>query len=58
MRMPVRLTVVVLAVTVAAVGLAGCSGDVSPIERAEAQVSAKEKALAEAESAFTSASDG
>ena len=56
MRMPVRLTVVVLAVTVAAVGLAGCSGDVSPIERAEAQVSAKEKALSEAESAFTSAS--
>jgi len=54
--MPVRLTVVVLAVTVAAVGLAGCSGDVSPIERAEAQVSAKEKALSEAESAFTSAS--
>lgn len=55
-RTPARLTLAVLAVTVATVGLAGCSGEVSPVDRAQAQVSAKERALADAESAFAAAS--
>lgn len=39
------------------VGLAGCAGEVSPVERAEARVASKEKALTEAQAQLTTASD-
>ena len=37
-------------------GLAGCSGEVDPVDAAQAQVTAKEKAVSEAETAFADAS--
>ncbi|KRA24828.1 peptidoglycan-binding protein [Microbacterium sp. Root61] len=40
-----------------AIGLAGCSGEVSTVDRAEARVAAKEKALTEAQAQLTAASD-
>ena len=42
---------------VVAIGLAGCAGEVSSVDRAEAQVAAKEKALTGAQAEFVSASD-
>ncbi|MGC5170133.1 peptidoglycan-binding protein [Microbacterium sp. DT81.1] len=42
---------------IVAIGLAGCAGDVSSVDRAEAQVAAKEKALTEAQAQLTAASD-
>ena len=54
---PVRVRAVTVAlVTVAALSLAGCSEGLTPVERAQAQVSAKEKALTEAQTEFTAAS--
>lgn len=44
-------------VMIAAMVLAGCAADTDPVARAEAQVSAKEKAATEAQAAFESASD-
>ena len=49
-------TVTVALVSVAALSLAGCSEGLTPVERAQAQVSAKEKALTEAQTDFTTAS--
>lgn len=43
---------------IAAMGLAGCAGEVSSVDRAEARVAAKEKALTDAQAELTSASDG
>jgi len=48
---------VVALVAVSALVLAGCSDNLTDLERAQAQVSAKEKAVTEAESAFSSASE-
>ena len=47
----------VACVLLATVGLAGCAGEISPVDRAEAQVAAKEKAVAKAEEELTAASD-
>lgn len=55
-RMPARLSVIVTAGAIAAVALAGCAGETDPVERAQAQVSAKEKALAQAQTELTAAS--
>lgn len=55
MGMRAAIALVVVGVTVAA--LAGCSGEVSDVERAEAKVSAKEDAVANAQDAFSAASD-
>ncbi|MDR7188458.1 murein L,D-transpeptidase YcbB/YkuD [Microbacterium sp. BE35] len=55
-RVSARLGAVVIAGTVAATVLAGCSAEADPIERAKAQVSAKEKAVAEAQTELTAAS--
>jgi murein L,D-transpeptidase YcbB/YkuD len=46
----------VVGVVLAAVVLAGCAGEVSPVDRAEAQVSAKEKAVTQAEADLAAAS--
>jgi len=50
-----RATAVVW-VAVAAVGLAGCASETSPVDRAEAQVASKEKAVAQATEDLTAAS--
>ena len=42
--------------TVAVVALAGCSGEISSVDRAQAQVTAKEKAVTQAEADLTAAS--
>ncbi|MFB7893950.1 peptidoglycan-binding protein [Microbacterium sp. NPDC056044] len=55
-RMPARLSAIVIASTVAALILTGCAGEADPVERAKAQVSAKEKAVAEAQTELTAAS--
>ena len=49
-----RASIIFLAV--AAVGLAGCAGETSPVDRAEAQVALKEKAVTTAQADFTAAS--
>ena len=54
--MPARLGAIVTAVAIAAVVLAGCAGETDPVERAQAQVSAKEKAVADAQTELTAAS--
>ena len=38
-------------------GLAGCAGEVSDVDRAQAQVDAKEKAVADAQAELTAASE-
>jgi len=53
---PARLSAAVIALTLAAVVLAGCAGEADPVERAKAQVSAKEKAVADAQAELTAAS--
>lgn len=53
--MPGRLAAAVLGVAITAAGLAGCAGD-SSVERARAQVTAKEKAVTEAEADLAAAS--
>ncbi|WP_020076806.1 peptidoglycan-binding domain-containing protein [Cryocola sp. 340MFSha3.1] len=56
-RRPLRVRVAVGAlVVVAAFAFSGCSGEVSPVDRAQAQVTAKEKAVKEARSAADAAS--
>ena len=55
-RVSARLGAMVIAGTVAAAVLAGCAGEADPVERANAQVSAKEKAVAEAQTELTAAS--
>ncbi|MDL9978385.1 peptidoglycan-binding domain-containing protein [Microbacterium sp. ASV49] len=55
-RSKTRLTAVVVWAAVAVVGLAGCSGSVSDVDKAKAQVTAKEKAVSDAQAAMTSAS--
>ena len=47
----------VACVLLATVGLAGCAGETSPVDRAEAQVAAKEKAVTNAQAELTAASD-
>ena len=54
-RMPGLRAAAIVLVTLVAVGLAGCS-DTSGVDRAQAQVTAKEKALTQAEADFTAAS--
>jgi peptidoglycan hydrolase-like protein with peptidoglycan-binding domain len=49
--------VTVVSIVLAAVGLAGCAGEMSSVERAQAQVSAKEKAVTQAEADLVAASD-
>lgn len=44
-------------VVIAMLALSGCSGEVSAVDRAQARVTAKEKAVEEAQSAATAASD-
>lgn len=62
MRFDARSTLGFKAVTAAAIALAatawltGCSGDVSSVDKAQAQVTAKEKAVTEAQTAVTAAS--
>ncbi|MEU1972047.1 peptidoglycan-binding protein [Microbacterium sp. NPDC019599] len=51
-----RLATTLAVLTVAAIGLAGCSGEVSAVDRASARVSAKEKAVTAAETALAAAS--
>ena len=53
--MPRRMLTATFAVAVV-VGLAGCAGTVSDVDKAKAQVTAKEKALAQAEADFAEAS--
>ncbi len=55
-KAPTRLVVALVWAAVAAVALAGCAGGTSDLDRAKAQVSAKEKALAQAQDDFTAAS--
>jgi murein L,D-transpeptidase YcbB/YkuD len=55
-RVSARLGAMVIAGTVAAAVLAGCAGEADPVERATAQVSAKEKAVADAQTELTAAS--
>ncbi|MFB7884881.1 peptidoglycan-binding protein [Microbacterium sp. NPDC056057] len=55
-RVSARLGAIVVAGTVAAVVLTGCAAEADPVERAKAQVSAKEKAVAEAQTELTTAS--
>ncbi|MGX5772936.1 peptidoglycan-binding domain-containing protein [Microbacterium trichothecenolyticum] len=55
-RVSARLGAMVIAGTVAAAILAGCAGEADPVERANAQVSAKEKAVADAQTELTAAS--
>ena len=47
----------VVCVALVAVGLAGCADSISDVDRARTQVSAKEKAVAEAQSDFVAASE-
>ncbi len=47
----------ILCISLAAVGLAGCAAETSPVDRAEAQVALKEKAVATAQADFTAASE-
>ncbi|WP_354502173.1 peptidoglycan-binding domain-containing protein [Mycetocola sp. 2940] len=54
--MPARLAATVLGVAITAAGLAGCAGDSSNVDRARAQVTAKEKAVTEAEADLAAAS--
>lgn len=56
-RMPGVRAFAVACVALVAVGLAGCGDGVSSVDRAQAQVTAKEKAVAEAESDFAAASE-
>lgn len=56
-RMPKVRVAAVVCVALAAVGLAGCAGEVSSVDRAQAQVSAKEKAVTQAEADFAAASE-
>jgi len=51
-----RSGAVVVWAALAALGLSGCAGEISSVDRAQAQVSAKEKAVAEAEAELTAAS--
>jgi hypothetical protein len=55
--MGMRVSIAVVSVTVTAVALAGCAGEVSDVERAQAKVSASEDAVTEAQDAFDAASD-
>jgi murein L,D-transpeptidase YcbB/YkuD len=55
--MGTRVSIAVVSVAVTAVALAGCAGEVSDVERAQAKVSASEDAVAEAQDAFDAASD-
>ena len=55
-RMPGLRAAAIVVVTLVAVGLAGCADDASSVDRAQAQVTAKEKALTEAEADLTAAS--
>lgn len=55
--MGTRVSIAVMSVAVTAVALAGCAGEVSDVERAQAKVSASEEAVAEAQDAFDAASD-
>ena len=52
-----RVSIAVVSVAVSAVALAGCSGEVTDVERAQAKVSASENAVTEAQDAFDAASD-
>lgn len=56
-RTPGPLVTFVVGIAVAAVALAGCSDNITPVDRANARVAAKEKAVTEAEAALTAASD-
>ncbi|MGO4103678.1 peptidoglycan-binding protein [Leifsonia sp. YAF41] len=47
----------VVGIAFAVVGLAGCTGEVSSVDRAQAQVSLKEKAVNDAEAEFAAASE-
>ncbi|MEY9851870.1 peptidoglycan hydrolase-like protein with peptidoglycan-binding domain [Leifsonia sp. EB41] len=49
--------IVIAAAAVAVLALAGCSGEVTDVDRAQAQVTAAEKAVTEAQSAMKAASD-
>ncbi|SFS14563.1 Peptidoglycan-binding (PGRP) domain of peptidoglycan hydrolases-containing protein [Microbacterium sp. cf046] len=56
-RKPARArTTLVAAVAIIAMGLAGCAAEVSDVDRAQAQVNAKQKALTEAEADLAAAS--
>lgn len=55
-RMPRFRATSVIWVALVAVGLAGCAGDTSSVERAQAQVTVKEKAVADAEDELDRAS--
>jgi peptidoglycan hydrolase-like protein with peptidoglycan-binding domain len=53
-----RLRVAIVAgITAIAIGLSGCSGEVSEVDKAQAQVTAAEKAVTEAETAYKDAAD-
>lgn len=56
-RASARAFAALAAAVVIAVALSGCAGEIDAAERAQAQVSAKERALADAEAAFATASD-
>ncbi|WP_200948653.1 peptidoglycan-binding domain-containing protein [Microbacterium sp. Root61] len=56
-RMRRRRALGMMCAALVAIGLAGCSGEVSTVDRAEARVAAKEKALTEAQAQLTAASD-
>jgi peptidoglycan hydrolase-like protein with peptidoglycan-binding domain len=56
-RTPSLLVTFVVGIAVAAVALAGCSDNITPVDRANAKVAAKEKAVTEAEAALAAASD-
>lgn len=47
----------VAVVAIAVIGLAGCAGEASSVERAQAQVTSKEKAVVDAEADFAAASE-
>jgi murein L,D-transpeptidase YcbB/YkuD len=55
-RAPRRLLTIVVWTAVAAAVLAGCAAATSDVDRAQTQVTAKEKAVADAQAAFTKAS--
>lgn len=54
---PTLRAAAVLSVALLAGGLAGCSVEISDVDRAQAQVNSKEKAVADAQSELTTASD-
>jgi murein L,D-transpeptidase YcbB/YkuD len=56
-RTPGLLVTSIVGIAVAAMALAGCSGSVTPEDRANARVAAKEKAVTDAEAALAAASD-